>query len=204
MIERASDLSVCGEASSGQEALERVRELEPDLIITDILMDEMNGIELIKHVGSQIPDLPVLVISMHDERLYAERALGAGAMGYIMKDEVDDVIVKAIRTVLGGAVFVSQQMNTRLVMRSVGHTAGSESPLASLSDRELEVFEHLGRGRTIHETAEAMFISPKTVSTHRRHAQAKLEIASAAEFRQRAVLWTHGEKRASDADGDLQ
>lgn len=191
IISRESDLEVCGEASSGQEALEKIPETHPDLILADILMEGMSGIELIKHVEAQEFDMPVLVISMHDESLYAERALEAGAMGYIMKDEVDTVIIDAIHTILQGGLYVSEQMNAKMLMRSVGRSVDNESSLAQLSDRELEVFEHLGRGLTTSEIADAMFISPKTVGTHRRQIQEKLNITTTAKLRQRAVLWTH-------------
>lgn len=190
IVERAEDLVVAGETASGEEALEEIPECAPDIVVVDVLLPGMNGIELIKRLEVERCDIPVLVISMHAETLYAERALEAGAMGYVMKNEGDTVIVEAIRAVLGGRIYVSKKMNAQMLMRSVGR-CDDPSALACLSDRELEVFELLGQGLTTSQIADRMYISPKTVGSHRRQIQEKMDIATAAKLRQRAAVWTH-------------
>lgn len=189
IINREANLEVCGEAASGEEALEKLPESIPDLIIVDITMEGMNGIELIDQLQVHEFDFPVLVISVHDESLYAERALEAGAMGYIMKDEASENIIEAIETILGGGLYVSEQINANLLLRSVGRDVKNKSPLEQLSNRELEVFELIGQGMTTEEIANTLFISPKTVGTHRRQIQDKLGIQTTAKLQQRAVLW---------------
>lgn len=191
IINGSTGMKVCGEASSGREALGEIPECEPDLVVVDVAMEEMSGIELIKHLRAQQCDVPVLVISVHDEALYAERALEAGAMGYVKKAEADVVIVEAIRGILNGRLYLSDDMNTKLLRRSIGQDRGRNSPLDKLSDRELEVFEHLGRGLSTSQVADAMFISPKTVGTHRRQIQEKLNLETTAKLQQHAVLWVH-------------
>ena len=190
IIDEEMDMQICGEAASAMEALEKIPEATPDLVITDLTMEGMSGLELVKHLHAQRPELPVLVVSMHDESLYADRALRAGAKGYIMKSEVDSVVVKAIRRILGGGLFVSEQMSNKILMQfSGGPPDLSRSPVDAFSDRELEVFEALGRGHTTQQIAEAMLVSPKTVDSYRARIKEKLGIKTHGELLQHAVHW---------------
>jgi DNA-binding NarL/FixJ family response regulator len=190
IIGEEMDMAICGEASSALEALEKIPDVQPDLVISDLTMEGMSGLELIKHLKAQQPALPVLVVSMHDESLYAERALRAGARGYIMKSEVDVVVVKAIRRILGGGLFVSDPMGSKILMLFAGrHLDAARSPVETFSDRELEVFEHIGRGLSTQQIADAMLISPKTVDTYRARIKEKLAVETYAELLQHAVRW---------------
>lgn len=195
LLNREQDLEVCGEAGSAQEALDQIEgaEVEPDLVVVDISMEGMNGIELIKRIQAHRPNLPILVVSMHDEMLYAERALRAGARGYIMKKEVDTTVIAAIRKLLSGGFHLSERMNNHLMLQyQGGGTQHRKSPIERLSDRELEVFELLGRGYSTQEIADALHISPKTVETHRGRIKNKLSVNTSTELLQRAVQWAQG------------
>ena len=189
-------MEVCGEAASAEDALETLRDDAPgglpDLVILDLTLDGMSGLELLKHLRAEVPALPVLVVSMHDESLYGERVLRAGARGYVMKSEVDSVIVAAIRRIMAGGMFVSEQMGTKILMQYAGGQRPAErpaSPVDALSDRELEVFEHLGRGLATPAIAEAMLISTKTVDTYRARIKEKLGIETHTELLQHAARW---------------
>lgn len=189
LINQEPDLEVCGEADTAFEALDKIPEASPDLAIVDISLAGMNGIELTKQLQVLHPDLPVLIVSMHDEVLYGDRALRAGARGYIMKREVRTKIVEAIRRLLNGGTYLSDQMSTRLLNQYQGGRFDERSPLERLSDRELEVFELYGRGYSTREIAEALFISRKTVESHRNRIKDKLGLESTSQFLQRAVQW---------------
>ena len=195
LIQEEIDLEVCGEAGEGLEALEKIRRLEPDLVISDLTLGSgMSGLELIKTLQVERPELPILVVSMHDESLYADRALKAGAKGYVMKAEADTTIVKAIRRVLRGGLYVSEAVSEKILMQFAGgRVEESASPLEQLSDRELEVFEHIGHGRTTQEIAEAMGISPKTVESYRARIKEKLGLEQNTELIRRAVQWVEFE-----------
>lgn len=198
LIDREADLEVCGEAGSAQEAITKFPECKPDLLICDISLGGMSGLELVKHLLVQYPALPVLFISMHDETTYAERALAAGARGYMMKSEVDTKVVDAVRRVLSGGYWVSEQMaNTIFSMMGQGGRQKEQpmSVMARLSDRELEVFTHLGKGKTSSEIATALIISPKTVETHRARIKEKLGIESGHELMRRAMQWVQEQER---------
>lgn len=188
LINREADMEVCCEAGTGLEALEHLPARKPDLAIIDLSIPEMNGIDLIKQLRAQGEEFPILVMSAHSEALYAERVLRAGAQGYMMKDEASATVIEAIRTVLDGQIFLSEEIRTRFALQYVGQAAPA-SPLEQLSDRELEVFQHIGMGHSTRETAEAMIISPKTVETYRANIKQKLGIDSTTELMQRAVLW---------------
>jgi len=195
LISREPDLEVCGEAGSGEEAIEQILKESPDLVIADISMDGMNGIEMIKHLKSLRPELPFLVVSMHDETLYAERALHAGASGYIMKSEVGTSVIEAARRILQGGLYLSEQMSSKLLRPYFGRpkdTAGGT--VRVLSDRELEIFELMGRGFTTSDIADMLHISPKTVESHRARIKSKLGLENTAQLRQRAVLWVHSDQ----------
>lgn len=189
IIDRDDDFEVCGEADTALKALEEIPDLHPDLVIVDLTMEGMNGIELIKRLRSEGQEFPVLVISIHDEDLYAVRALHAGADGYIMKAQTSSTLLEAIRSVLDGEVYVSEGIMQQMLLTRIGRGADKPSALGQLSDRELEVFEYIGQGLSTQEIADEMFISPKTVGTHRRHIKDKLSIDTNARLRQRAVLW---------------
>jgi DNA-binding NarL/FixJ family response regulator len=193
LIGAEPDLEVCGEAGSAVEAAVAIESADPDLAIVDISLEGTNGVELTKQLLNTRPDLPVLIISMHDEALYAERALQAGARGYLMKLAGDDAVLGAIRRVLEGHISLSDAMQDRLLYRHVGQQGvggeGAEPVLHVLSDRELEVFEMIGRGHTTREIADLLSISPKTVESHRARIKMKLRIDSFVELMRRAIRW---------------
>ena len=193
-IDAEPDLSVVSQAEDAEQAMEAIDEAAPDLAIVDISLPGMSGLELLKHMQALRPELLVLVVSRHDEALYAERAIRAGARGYVMKLEAADVIVKAIRRVLNGGIYVSDEINERLLLGIArGRESLAKSPLEVLSDRELEVFELTGRGRSTREIAEKLHLSIKTVESYRARIKDKLTLSNAAELMQHAVNWVEGE-----------
>jgi DNA-binding NarL/FixJ family response regulator len=184
------DLTMCGEASTAEDALDPIAACAPDLVLTDIALPGVNGIEFTKRLHAIMPSLPVVIVSNYDELLYAERALRAGARGYIMKREVDVVIVEALRRVLAGGIFLSEAMRNLLLLQFARRGKRPEaSPVERLSDRELEVFEMFGRGLTTRAVAEALHISPKTVESHRGRIKEKMDVATTAELVKRSVIW---------------
>ena len=190
LINAEPDLTVSGQAEGLSQAMRAFHETRPDLVIVDLSLENGSGIELIKELVSIQPTVRVLVCSMHDELLFAERALRAGAKGYINKDEPPQRMISAIRRVLDGRMYLSEEMTDRMLFRSVGGTELSEeSPISTLSDRELEVFEQIGRGVTTRLIAEKLHLSPKTVETYRENIKAKLNLANATELTQHAVQW---------------
>ncbi|MEP0548901.1 MAG: response regulator transcription factor [Rhodothermales bacterium] len=194
LVNAEPDLAVCGEAANASAALAGVEATEPDLVIADISIEGTNGIELTKQLLTWRPDLPVLIISMHDEALYAERALQAGARGYLMKMEGDESVLRAIRRVLDGHVYVSDAVQDRLLYQHIGqarphHEDGAATALHALSDRELEVFEMIGRGYPTREIADRLSISPKTVESHRAKIKSKLGVDTATDLMRRAMRW---------------
>jgi len=189
-INRQPDLEVCGEVSNPAEAISALARLVPDLMVTDMTMPGRSGIEFIKDVHAMQPELPILVLSMHDEMLYAERALRAGARGYLMKDAGSAKFLEAIRLVLSGQSYVSPQMSARLLDVVTGRRPrGSTSPIEKLSDREFEVFRLLGSGKNTKEVAKALNLSPKTVDVHRGRIKEKLQLKDAASLIHHAVRW---------------
>ena len=193
-IDAEPDLSVVAQAENAEQALEATEEHDLDLAIVDISLPGMSGLELLKHMQALKPELLVLVVSRHDEALYAERAIRAGARGYVMKLEAADVIVKAIRRILNGGIYVSDEINERLLLGIArGRDSLAKSPLEVLSDRELEVFELTGRGRSTREIAERLHLSIKTVESYRARIKDKLNLTNAAELMQHAVNWVEGE-----------
>jgi len=192
LIDQEKDLEVCGQAEDAHEAMQAIRQLNPDMVIVDISLKDTSGMELIKDLKIQHPDLPVLTLSMHDEAIYGERALRAGARGYIMKQEATGKVVTAIRRVLAGEVYVSDGMAAKMVSKLVGggtRTAGS--PADSLSDRELEVFRMIGEGFGTREMAEKLHLSVKTVETYRAHIKDKLGLQDANELLRTAIQWVN-------------
>ena len=186
------DLMICAEADNAADALETTAKIRPDLVMVDIFLRGCDGIELTKIIRQQNSKLPILVFSMHDELLYAERALRAGANGFIMKNESSEELLKAIRKVLSGGVYISENVSSEMVHKlKRDGPASLSSPVASLSDRELEVFNLLGRGRTTRQVADELFISMKTVETHLSRIKVKLEADSYNELIVRAALWVN-------------
>ncbi len=195
LIQGEADLKVCGEADSAEEALDAVNRLEPDIVIVDISLGGVNGIELIKNIKAIRPALLVLVLSMHDEAHYAERALRAGASGYVMKREARDRIMKAIRTVLSGGDYVSEKMQKSMLHRYLRGSGGNQtSPIDRLSDRELEVLTLLGKGLSSKEIAERLHLSQKTVDSHRTHLKEKLNLSGATELVRFAFEWVSAQE----------
>jgi len=189
------DLNVVGQVDSAEEALDRIDDLVPDLAIVDISLPGMSGMELIKHLQSRVPETKILVVSRHDETLYAERCIRAGARGYMMKMEAGDEIVKAARQVLDGRIYVSDEINERLLqsMAEGGRERVGQSPLEVLSDRELEVFELTGHGASTRDIAERLHLSVKTVESYRARIKKKLQLDSANELMKHAVQWVESE-----------
>lgn len=199
LINQEPDLTVSGEAETALEALEKIAREMPDLVLVDISLDGMNGLELTKHLQALYPELPILIVSMHDETLYGERALRAGARGYVMKREARTTIVDAIRRVLNGSFYLSDMMSTKILLQYQGRRFEEErSSVERLSDRELDVFELFGRGYSTRQIAEALLISPKTVESHRNRIKDKLAIESTPELLQRAVLWVQNESTGGE------
>ena len=204
LINDEPDLAVCGDADTLNDALSAIERLSPDLVIADISLREGDGIELVKALHRRRPGLPVLVLSMHDEALYAERALAAGARGYIMKQEAMDRVVGAVRLVLSGKIYASDTVKDR-IMNTLFQPAGDgKSPAVSrLTDRELEVFRLIGRGLSTKEIAQKLNLSIKTIGTYRERIKEKLRIRHATELVQCAVHWTGSGDPADGAGGDI-
>lgn len=191
MLNAQPDLSVCATAASAAEAMTAVEREKPDLIVTDLTMSGRGGLDLIKDVRALFPSMKILVCSMHDEMLYAERAMQAGAEGYIMKDADGRTFLGAIRTVLSGQRFMSARLAEK-VLGSFGSSrprGSTASPIEKLSDREFEVFRLFGEGKTAKEIAAQLNLSPKTVSVHRDHIKEKMEFNTSAEMIRQAVRW---------------
>lgn len=195
-IAQQPDLTVCGEAADAGEALRLCNATAPDIIITDITLKNSDGIDLIKRVKTHNAAARILVWSMHGENLYAERALRAGAMGYITKEQATGQIIDAIRQVLNGQVYLSPQMREKVLRRTMGnHQPQPHSSVDALTDRELEVFRLIGAGVKTHDIADRLHLSIKTVETHRARIKRKLDIADANELIRTAVLWVTEHER---------
>ena len=188
LISRERDLIVCGEAETAGQALDAVANLKPDLVLADITLPGPNGIELIKDICALQQGMLILVISMHDESLYAERVLRAGARGYIMKQESGPTMMQAIRQVLAKRIYLSDKVSARILEYVVGKRTEA-SPIKRLSDREWEVFQLIGRGRSTVQIAEELHLSPKTVEAHRAHVKEKLDLRTMTELVSFASRW---------------
>ena len=190
LINQQPDLAVCGETESAPRALQAIAGAQPDVAIVDISLKDSSGIELIKSLKLSHPDVAVLVLSMHDESLYAERALRAGAKGYIMKRETTRKVIEGIRQLLDGKIFVSDSVKEALALRLVENkTQTLRAPVEQLSDRELEVFEMLGQGLGTRQIADALRVSIKTVQAYCARAKEKLNVRSATELLREAIRW---------------
>lgn len=196
-LETEPGFEISAQLERAEDAIDRVEKVKPDLIIVDISLPGMNGIELVKNLHFQYPDLKVLVVSRHEESLYAERALRAGAKGYVMKFESSDVLLKAVRKVLNGGIHVSEEISEKLLLSAMtGKSTGLESPVELLSDRELEVFELIGRGKSSKEIAEQLHLAVKTIETYRSRIKEKLDLKNSTELVFHAVKWVE-----SDGEG---
>jgi DNA-binding NarL/FixJ family response regulator len=192
LVNHEDDLVVCGQAEDAHQAMKAVKELTPDMAIVDISLKETSGMELIKDLNAQYPNLPILALSMHDESLYAERTLRAGAKGYIMKAEATEKVIIAIRKILSGEIYISDKMASKMMRKFVGSsTEIKTSPVERLSDRELEVFQLIGKGFGTRQISERLFLSIKTIETYRAHIKEKLNLADAAELLQYAIQWVN-------------
>jgi len=192
MIEPESDLTVCGEVQTEREARAAIRALSPDVVIVDISLAQWDGLELVRDVHAQCPDLPMLDLSMHDELIYAERLLAAGASGYIMKHAAADQLLIALRQVLSGDVYLSESLATNLGRMGADGASNSSlggDPIERLSNRELQVLSLIGRGLSSREAAESLGLSVKTVETHRQSLKRKLNLATNAQLLQYAINW---------------
>jgi DNA-binding NarL/FixJ family response regulator len=190
LIEQQPDLVVCGEAENASRALAAVRDLKPQVVLADLTMPGGEGLEFIKDVRSLHPGIAVLVVSMHDEALYAERALRAGARGYIMKNEGGEKLVDAIRQVLQGKTYVSENMSGKVLEIFSGRRRREDdTTIGKLTDREFEVFRLLGQGMTTREIGQQLRLSTKTVETHRLHVREKLGLKSGPALIKYAVRW---------------
>lgn len=189
MIGCQPDLAVCGEAADVDEAMQQVEATQPDVAVIDLSLKGGHGIELIEQIKSRHERIRMLVSSMHDEMLFAERALRAGAMGYITKQESAENLLEAIRHVLRGEIYLSSRMTGRLLRNIRGGGTLDQDPIGGLSNRELEVFEMIGQGMTTQQIAHKLGLSPKTVETHREKIKDKLNLRNSAELSRRAVQW---------------
>lgn len=184
-----SDLAVCGEADTEDAALAMVKQTDPDLVLVDISLKSGHGIELIKRIRSLDPAIKMLVISGFQESLYAERALRAGALGYLNKQESNEKMIDAIRAVLAGERFLSPEMSRRLINQALGASDATRTPIENLTDRELEIFRLIGEGLTTSAIANQLFLSTHTIDTHRENIKRKLAVQNAAELSRTAVQW---------------
>ncbi len=192
LLNYQSDMQVCGEAGSAKQALVGIHTTHPDLVIIDLTLNEGNGIDLIKDIRAIHEHLPILVFSTHDESLYAERVLRAGAQGYVMKQAPTNQVMTAIRQLLRGEIFLSETMRTKLVHQHLhGATAIQTTGVEALSNRELEIFRQIGVGKSTRQIAADLNVSVSTIETHRAHIKEKLGLRNASELMRRAVEWTH-------------
>jgi DNA-binding NarL/FixJ family response regulator len=197
LINREADLTVCGEAEDAQSAMQSVTSAHPDIMVVDISLNGPDGLDLLKDIRMRLPDLPVLILSMHDESIYAERALRAGAQGYIMKQEATEKVLVALRRILSREIYVSERIANRMLQRYIGSpSAEGPSSVADLTDRELEVFRLIGEGHSTRQIAEELHISVKTVESYQAHIKEKLSLRSARELVQHAIQWSISEKSA--------
>jgi DNA-binding NarL/FixJ family response regulator len=196
IINHERDLNVCGQAEDAYIALKAVAELKPDVVVTDISLKSSDGIELTKNIKARHPALPVIILSVHDESLYAERALLAGAKAYLMKDEVSENIIKAIRTVLNGEIYVSDTISKKFLHKIAGDKAGTaKTPIESLSDREFEIFRLIGEGLKASQMAKQLHLSIKTIETYRSRIKEKLNLPNASELLQYSIRWAKSQDR---------
>ncbi len=194
LINREQDLVVCGEAAEAQTAMKEIAAQKPDILIADISLNGPDGLDLLKNLRGLYPSLPVLILSMHDESIYAERALRARANGYIMKQEATEKVLVAVRRILGGDIYLSDRMANKLLHQYISGAPADMTRLSALSDRELEVFRLIGEGRSTRQIAEKLHLSIKTVETYQAHIKEKLSLQSGRELVQHAIQSNIGNK----------
>lgn len=194
LVRAEAGLEVCGEAGSAKEGLEVVGRLKPDLAIIDLTLPDKNGLELVKDIRAMHPATHCLVLSMHDEEMYGERSLRAGARGYVMKEEAADNLISAILKVLSGGLYVSESLNARMLEQVTGGSRGKGSGMDSLTDRELEILTLIGKGVPTKNIATQLSISARTVEAHRAHIKEKLGITDGAALVRSAVQWVESRK----------
>jgi DNA-binding NarL/FixJ family response regulator len=194
LINREQDLAVCGEAAEAQTAMKEIAAQRPDILIADISLNGPDGLDLLKNLRGLYPNLPVLILSMHDESIYAERALRARANGYIMKQEATEKVLVAVRRILGGDIYLSDRMANKLLHQYISGAPADMTRLSTLSDRELEVFRLIGEGRSTRQIAEELHLSIKTVETYQAHIKEKLSLQSGRELVQHAIQSNIGNK----------
>lgn len=197
MLARDPSLRICGEAATYEEGLEGIRREKPDVAIVDITLKDRSGLDLVRELRAGDPDIKALILSMHDEGEYADRALRAGARGYVMKEQADEAIVEALRAVLRGEIYVSSAVQKKMLREMVDGTAATTSPeagIAALTEREREVFERLGRGYTTRKIAEELALSARTVEVHRANIKRKLGCDDAAQVLREAVKFVEGRR----------
>ncbi len=197
LINQETDLAVCGEAEEMHSALRAILAVRPDILIVDISLNGPDGLELLKHIRINSPRLPVLILSMHDESIYAERALRAGANGYIMKQEATEKVLVALRRILSGEIYVSDRIANSMLQHYVrGANLSEHSSVSELTDRELEVFRLIGEGHGTRQIADELHLSVKTVESYQAHIKEKLSLRNSRELVQHAVQWNVTEKSA--------
>jgi DNA-binding NarL/FixJ family response regulator len=195
LINQQQDMQVCGEAEEAHAAMQAIAQRRPDIVILDISLNGPDGLEVLKNIRASDPDLPVLILSMHDEAIYAERALRARANGYIMKQEATEKVLVALRRILNGDLYLSDRISNKMLHQFIGGGPPMlQSRISSLSDRELEVFCMIGEGRATREIAEELHLSIKTVETYQAHIKEKLALRSGRELIQHAIQWKINEK----------
>jgi DNA-binding NarL/FixJ family response regulator len=198
-IEATIDMEICGETSSSDDAFREIEELQPDVAVIDISLNDAHGLDLVQNVRSQYPDVRTIVFSMYDENVYAERAIRAGAAGYLMKSEPTKNIIEAIRCAHEGEVYLSRKMSSRILNKvAMGRTAEPSFAIDELTDREMAVFQMLGQGYSVQEIQDRLSLSRKTIETYRRRAKEKLGYDTVSELLQYAVQWTYGQGTHGD------
>ncbi len=196
IINHEQDLNVCGEADDAHQAMVAAAELKPDIVIADISLKNSDGIELTKSIKARYPKLSIIVFSVHDESLYAERALLAGAKAYLMKDAVSENIIKAIRTVLSGEIYVSNTVSKKFLHKIARDKADkTKAPVENLSNREFEIFRLIGKGFKASQIAKQLHLSTKTIETYRSRIKEKLNLPNAAELLQYSIKWSKSQDR---------
>jgi DNA-binding NarL/FixJ family response regulator len=191
LIDRETDLVVCGEADCAHSAFQAIGRLAPDLVVLDISLSGPDGLDVLKEIRLKTTNLPVLILSMHDESIYAERAMRAGANGYIMKQEATEKVLVAIRRILQGDVYLSDRLTNTMLQQMVrGSVPSKGSPLLNLTDRELEVFRLIGAGHGTRQIADELHLSVKTIESYQAHIKEKLALRNARELVQHAIEWT--------------
>src|ERR1017187_3181159 len=205
IMQNEDDLTVCGEAETTSQARTAIKELNPDIVITDLSLTRGDGIELVRDVRAHHPQLPILVLSMHDEAIYAERLLSAGANGYIMKQAASEQFLVSLRRVLDGGIYVSEAVGNNMIQKfAAGGAYISANPIDRLSNRELQILHMIGKGMSTRETAHSLNLSIKTVESHRQRIKRKLNLTTGTQLVQYAVNWFTGREAGTTIYGDKE